>query len=562
MRNLIAFVWMFLLCGHLLSQTRLFRQQGKYVGEVVTWFVRPAGDVNGDGVGDFVYTSQPKKNSSMVLSLFSGLDGKPLFPLFGGKPLTTVWEPEGIGDVDGDGFGDLVYFASTFNKTYEYWLAAYSPHLGKELYRYRFSTYFNFRVGHRFQTLEVMEDVDGDGVKEILLGTGYGGSGAALISGKTGKLIRYHRKVLGPIYDFGFTVRGIPDIDKDGVPDYLISDPNFGGPPRYKLSWGKVWLYSGKTGKELCAFELGSNFRGGFFGGEGLAALGDLNGDGWPDLGIQELDAWKYGRVWIYSGKEAAKGKAFTLTVLSGSFKKEALGLRLAPLGDWDGDGRDDFAAYAERWPGDHPKKDRYGLVHLYSGKTLKRFKTLQGQGNNGEGYGLILRPAGDLDGDGNVELLVGSDPRTINITKPEHFDIWTHKDLSLRTDRHLVSLSGIRLRTQTMRLDAGVKNAGRFYLLLGSLGGHKPGFRLGSLHVPLNPDAYFYWTATNGPNALFLRSSFGQLDAKGRGMARFVLPAGMPPSLRWMTLWHSYVVLDARGFSMASNAAPVLWSR
>ncbi|HHI81398.1 MAG TPA: hypothetical protein ENK02_15650 [Planctomycetes bacterium] len=555
------------------GQTRLFHMEGKSVKLDMTSLVRWAGDVNGDGIPDFCYHQTIQADPGIYqVRIFSGSDGSYLW----GQKGYPGWEKDqgsfkkaagyyaGIGDVDGDGRGDIVYLLQDFGaNTNRVSLVLRSGRTKKVIYQKVVSSWFLPTALVKF--LEVIGDVDGDGVKDVLLSTGVEALhyGVAVVSGKTGKKIRFHTGGPGISPYFGAVMRPAPDMDRDGVDDYLISSSSYGGNPRYHQGWGKVWLYSGKTGKEICTFELGSRYRGRYFGLE-VSVVGDLDGDGWTDIGISE-DNYDYGAVWFFSGKEAAKGKAYTLYSLPGSFKGEHLGLALAPLGDWDGDGRDDLAVYAATRVSTYPKKQYEGLVYLYSGKKLtlrKPFKVLEGRGLTWEGFGSHLRNIGDLDGDGISELLVVTDNGSMTITKPNYFEIWNHKHLALSSDRHLVSISGKGSRVQSLRLEAGDTNAGKFYLLLGSLSGPKPGFNYAGLHVPLNPDAYFSWTASQGPNALFLRSSFGVLDANGRASAKFILPPGIPTSLLWLRFWHAYLVFDSKGFTMASNPVPLLWDR
>ena len=567
---LILFLGMFPF-SFLSGQTRLFHLEGQSVKLNIFSSVAWGGDVNGDGIPDFVYQQLIQNYPPIAqMRVFSGKDGSYLW----NQKSYPGWDkdqytfkkyaeyPAGLGDVDGDGRGDIVYLLQDFGgSTHKVSLVLRSGRTRKVIYQKVVSSWFSRYA--LVKMLEVIGDVDGDGVKDVLLSTGADNMyyGVAVVSGKTGKKIRFHRGGPGISPYFGAVMRPAPDMDRDGVDDYLISSSSYGGNPRYHQGWGKVWLYSGKTGKEICTFELGSRYRGRYFGLE-VSVVGDLDGDGWTDIGISE-DNYDYGTVWFFSGKEAAKGKAYTLYSLPGSFKGERLGLALAPLGDWDGDGRDDLAVYASTRVSTYPKKQYEGLVYLYSGKKLtlrKPFKVLEGRGLAWEGFGRHLRNIGDLDGDGVGELLIVSDSYSYTPPKPAYFEIWNHKHLALSSDRHLVSISGKGSRVQSLRLEAGDTNAGKFYLLLVSLSGSKPGFNYAGLHVPLNPDAYFAWTASQGPNALFLRSSFGVLDANGRASAQFILPPGIPNNLLWLRFWHAYLVFDSKGFTMASNPVPLLW--
>jgi hypothetical protein len=76
--------------------------------------------------------------------------------------------------------------------------------------------------------------------------------------------------------------------------------------------------------------------------------------------------------------------------------------------------------------------------------------------------------------------------------------------------------------QVQTLQVDAGPQNAGRSFLMLGSLSGTSPGTVLaGGLVLPLNADGYFQYTRTH-PNSAFLAGSFGTLDAQGRATVTF----------------------------------------
>jgi hypothetical protein len=76
-------------------------------------------------------------------------------------------------------------------------------------------------------------------------------------------------------YDFGSSMAGIGDVDRDGYGDFAVSDP-----VAYTAERGMTWLYSGKTGKIIHTFDgavLGFDARE-------VSSAGDANGDGVGDL--------------------------------------------------------------------------------------------------------------------------------------------------------------------------------------------------------------------------------------------------------------------------------------
>jgi hypothetical protein len=125
----------------------------------------------------------------------------------------------------------------------------------------------------------------------------------------------------------------------------------------------------------------------------------------------------------------------------------------------------------------------------------------------------------------------------------------------TLTGDRWALSLQNLP-RVQQFLLDAGSAFGGRDYLLLGTLTGTS-GFTHNSLLIPLNPDAYFFFTL-NSPNTFPLSNSSGRLDSSGFGGASFTLPPGLPAAAVGLTLQHAFVVLDTTGVVAVSNPFPV----
>ncbi len=130
--------------------------------------------------------------------------------------------------------------------------------------------------------------------------------------------------------------------------------------------------------------------------------------------------------------------------------------------------------------------------------------------------------------------------------------------DASLSVDRGSLSLAtGGR---QSFFLDAGSPQKGKLYLLAGSTQGTKPGFRLGSLTLPLNDGPYFRFTVDN-PNS-FITGSLGRLDAAGRASAVLKLPSGLNPKLAGTVMHHAYVILGTGPFDFTSHAVSLTLER
>jgi hypothetical protein len=125
---------------------------------------------------------------------------------------------------------------------------------------------------------------------------------------------------------------------------------------------------------------------------------------------------------------------------------------------------------------------------------------------------------------------------------------------VSLYGDVHDISIqSG---GTQRLTVNAGKAHANRLYWIFGSETGTSPGVDLLGAHIPLNPDLYTI-IAMSAPNGKEFTNFKGTLDANGLATASFNLPARLPfpPGF---TFHHAYVVYDANGIFMTSNAVPL----
>lgn len=203
-------------------------------------------------------------------------------------------------------------------------------------------------------------------------------------------------------------VASVGDIDDDGIPDVLCGDRDGGDPAR---RMGAAWVFSGKDGTVLRRFE-GTEPCDAF--GQSVAAWTDLDGDGVVEVAIaapgyasdsasghptspprwpKGCPSVSPGSVFVYSGRTGAQ-----LLRLVGAEPGDRFGYELASDGDVDGDGRRDLIVGA---PGS-------SSVSIYSGKDAARIWTVLDDTDTQE-FGRAVGCAGDLDGDGCAEVLVGA---------------------------------------------------------------------------------------------------------------------------------------------------------
>ncbi len=407
-----------------------------------------AGDLDGDGIQDFVVGAplQLPSNQGRV-TVWSGADGAPLLAIDGVAGSSFGWSVDGCGDLDGDGVPDFVVGSPRVSLTgFESWEGAATVHSGAT------GNLLLAVLGAAPDDL-FGSDVAGvgdvgiqDGVPDLLVGAprqsslpsqvGY----AKVLSGSDGSAIF----TIGPSgwsIAVSMAVAGLSDLDGDGVGEFAVGDPNVGWP-------GFLQVFSGATGAGLFS-STGPPGTGEF--GSSIADAGDANGDGVPDVVVGA----PFGEtVQLFSGATGAP--LLTVQGTSG-LNYGDLGESVAGVGDIDGDGKADFIAGAPNPAGGYARVysgstgatlatvDGIAKGFLF-GKTVAGLGDLDGDGvrevlvadtgaeGGGEVYrhdgasgdlhsvilglflpvpsyylGLSVADAGDVDADGTSDLLVGA---------------------------------------------------------------------------------------------------------------------------------------------------------
>lgn len=254
-------------------------------------------------------------------------------------------------------------------------------------------------------------DLDGDGVGDLLVAAiGEDGDvfpwtddyfGAVrIISGATGAILRKH---LGPEKGgrLGMQVTGGSDLDGDNVPDYVVASPLL--PNVSTTEEGTASVFSGVSGALLFTWQGERRFDS---FGSCVRMLGDVDADGVDDIGVgaPEFDAGalngQAGRVYIFSGRTGSALYTFT-----GTRPRQWLGTACG-VGDIDLDGHADFlvGSYGSNSP---PSGE--GQIWVYSGSTGALLYTRFGE-NSGDRFSARVCQLGDVDGDGAPDFAVGAE--------------------------------------------------------------------------------------------------------------------------------------------------------
>jgi hypothetical protein len=293
-----------------------------------------AGDTNADGVPDVVASGGGK------VFVYSGSDGSKILTLSSPGTLPLV-SGSGAGDVNKDGHADLIAGSTPTPPGQGASSQTASPGA---------AYVFSGKDGKPVLTLKGERDGDRFGsavagysnAQHMLLVVGAPGAGPR----NTGRTYVYSSLSEKPAFVIDADETGAAlgamfvdvsgDVDKDGVPDAYASDfPNRAKGP----STGRVYVYSGKTGARLLTL-TGEGAGEGF--GTSASTAGDIDGDGHADLAV---GAWQYGaaaisggRIYVHSGKDGRLLRTITCRIPG-----DTLGFDSVGIGDTDGDGTVDL---------------------------------------------------------------------------------------------------------------------------------------------------------------------------------------------------------------------------
>ncbi|MBL7009474.1 MAG: FG-GAP repeat protein [Planctomycetes bacterium] len=461
---------------HLLSGrdgSVLWRRSGDHYNDQLGTCLVALDDVDGDGFADFA-AGAPSTNSwgrdladVGSVEVRSGATGDRLWLRHGFREWGELGRNlAAVPDLDGDGLREVASAAYGGSRSGE--VLVYSGASGALLLRIPGSG----RQEEFGAALAAAGDLDGDGLADLLIGAPRSpGAHVEAWSSRSGqRLLRIEASALGLTQgDFGRAVLGLPDQNGDGVPDLAV------GAPWALLSsygTGALFLLSGADGSLIQAFLPNYGVRR---LGASLAAVGDLNADGWPDFAAGAPDSeWAgvayAGSVFLRSGRTGR-----LLHRLNGDRETLALGTWSSPAGDLDRDGRDDLLV----------GRAIGGAVLAYSGRSGRTLRRLD-RGHRMDTLGSKLAAAGDFDGDGRADLvatrrdllsgsqevvvLAGTDHRVLLESKPDAWSTAFGSSLHARTDFNLDGVPDLLIGWPDWST-ASARDLGRCLLVSGATG-------------------------------------------------------------------------------------------
>lgn len=405
------------------------------------------GDVNGDGFSDVV-VGGPLENGGRgrVVAFYGGPAGLGMQPNWGqeGQPTDErLGFSVALADVNGDGFSDLAvvdWFEDTKRAGGKVGLRIFFGSRGGLADSATQS--LPARMGEFTLAAGIASagDLNGDGFDDLAVpafdtqgGKEFPDAVLLVMYGSAQGLrpapecvIRAEQNPSGFCVSYGCA----GDVNGDGFDDLFVGAMNYTSRhPRGGKAYVHLGSTKGVTPKPSWSMEYPSSFYRGNQDGDhqffslGMSSAGDVNGDGFDDVIIGSAFAShgevQEGLAFLYLGSPDGLMRAPAWHTEANQ-PHAILGYSVGRAGDVNGDGFDDVVVGVPL--AEHGQKDEGVAVVFYGDKRgLKRKPAWTFDGDRSQGHlGELVMGAGDLNGDGVPDLLVGgldceqqSDPRT-----------------------------------------------------------------------------------------------------------------------------------------------------
>ena len=386
--------------------------------------VSTAGDANGDGYSDVLVGTPYWENG--VATMYPGGSG--------GLSTTPIWGPsEGsswirfgyslacAGDINGDGFADVIVGAPEYSDG--------QSNEGRAYIYYGNSSGASATADWTFESDQVSAylgqcvatagDVNGDGYSDVLVGapsyddTQTDEGKVYLYFGASQKLSTSCDWVIESNEAnawYGYSVSTAGDVNGDGYSDVIIGDP-YAEAGMTDRGYAFVYLGASDGLATSAVWSKPGSYSGELFS-YWASTAGDVNGDGYSDVIVSEPREEDYAfaynqmdHVQLYYGTSSGVSSSYAWQVESGGVGGSGFGRDCGTAGDVNGDGYSDviFGQYTT---------GGIGKVHGYYGSSSGLSEDsdwyVDGATYNDNPFGSDISTAGDVNGDGYSDVIVG----------------------------------------------------------------------------------------------------------------------------------------------------------
>ncbi len=402
--------------------------------------VASAGDVNGDGYSDVIigaprFDEGASFDEGKAFVYHGSATGLSLSPnntpddvnqtdAFFGSSVASA------GDVNGDGYSDVIIGAFLYNDGFADEGAAFVYHgsaaglLATPTSIRADANQLNAAFG---RSVACAGDVNGDGYSDVIIGADQFNDGP---NTREGRAYAYYGSAAGIsatpsstlddcnqiVAYFGYSVASAGDVNGDGYSDVVIGAYSYDEIPFFTND-GKVYVYHGSAGG-LSASPInildGPNENNANLG-ISVACAGDVNGDGYSDViaGAPYLDdggSFDEGAAFIYFGSASGSSALPTITLRDANQAYAEFGISVASAGDVNGDGYSDVIIGADLYDDTNTNE---GVAYMYYGNTVGTMSSpvsmLDDANQDDAGFGSSVASAGDVNGDGYSDVIIGA---------------------------------------------------------------------------------------------------------------------------------------------------------
>lgn len=404
--------------------------EGNQVGAGLGASVSSAGDVNGDGIPDVIVGARrhdaswtDEGRACIYLGSASALAATPVWSVEGGQGFAFLGSSvASAGDVNGDGFGDVIVGSPGYDGFHRdegqalVYLGSPSGPSTAPSWSASGVRAFEF-LG---SSVSLAGDVNGDGYSDVIVGAplaskGIDGEGEVhlFLGSPHGPSMRPEWSAQGGQRgaQLGCAVATSGDVNGDGFDDVIAGAPYWSGEHTHE---GRAVLYLGSSAglSKAPAWSAQGGKDHAFFG-TSVTRAGDVNGDGYDDVSIGAPgnaggDVIQ-GHVQIFFGSRSGLGPEPSQTLAQGEADAQ-FGWSVASAGDLNCDRYDDILIGAYL----HSHGDSYGgRTYAFLGSPsglAPRAAWIAEVDREEAAFGFSVASAGDLNGDGREDWIAGAD--------------------------------------------------------------------------------------------------------------------------------------------------------